>query len=70
MLDADCLHTVVLTPLIFLCPEMQPLRVALASVGISCVAAAVTSYCVHCDELMPTLLKYKTFYISGSLVKV
>ncbi|XP_005894430.2 solute carrier family 22 member 10 [Bos mutus] len=45
----------------FVPQEMQPLRVALASVGISCVAAAVTSYCVHCDELMPTLLKAKAF---------
>ncbi|KAI4561805.1 hypothetical protein MJG53_016859 [Ovis ammon polii x Ovis aries] len=45
----------------FVPPEMQALRVALASVGITCVAAAVTSYCVHCDELMPTLLRAKAF---------
>ncbi|XP_055270939.1 solute carrier family 22 member 10-like [Moschus berezovskii] len=43
----------------FVPQEMQTLRVTLASVGISCAAAAVTSYCVHCDELMPTLLKAK-----------
>ncbi|XP_043308486.1 solute carrier family 22 member 10-like [Cervus elaphus] len=45
----------------FVPQEMQTLRVTLASVGISCVAAAVTSYCVHCDELMPTLLRAKAF---------
>ncbi|CAI9167086.1 unnamed protein product [Rangifer tarandus platyrhynchus] len=43
----------------FVPQEMQTLRVTLASVGISCIAAAVTSYCVHCDELMPTLLSAK-----------
>ncbi|XP_061059512.1 solute carrier family 22 member 10-like isoform X2 [Eubalaena glacialis] len=40
-------------------PEMQTLRVTLASVGISCVAASITSYSVHCNELIPTLLRAK-----------
>ncbi|MBV98579.1 Solute carrier family 22 member 10, partial [Eschrichtius robustus] len=48
----------------FVPQEMQTLRVTLASVGISCVAASITSYSVHCNELIPTLLRYKDFFIS------
>ncbi|XP_032496333.1 solute carrier family 22 member 24-like isoform X3 [Phocoena sinus] len=40
-------------------PEMQTLCVTLASVGISCGAASITSYSVHCNELIPTLLRAK-----------
>ncbi|XP_057583437.1 solute carrier family 22 member 10-like [Hippopotamus amphibius kiboko] len=43
----------------FVPQEIQPLLVTLASVGISCVAAAITSYSVHCNELIPTLLRGK-----------
>ncbi|XP_036716931.1 solute carrier family 22 member 10 isoform X1 [Balaenoptera musculus] len=43
----------------FVPQEMQTLRVTLASVGISCVAASITSYSVHCNELIPTLLRAK-----------
>ncbi|KAM9080353.1 solute carrier family 22 member 10-like isoform 2-T2 [Megaptera novaeangliae] len=43
----------------FVPQEMQTLRVTLASVGISCVAASITSYSVHCNELIPTLLSKK-----------
>ncbi|XP_058925943.1 solute carrier family 22 member 10 [Kogia breviceps] len=43
----------------FVPQEMQTLRVTLASVGISCVAASITSYSVHYDELIPTLLRAK-----------
>ncbi|XP_032215138.1 solute carrier family 22 member 10 isoform X2 [Mustela erminea] len=41
----------------FVPQEMQTLRVALASVGISCAAASVTSFSVHIFELIPTVLR-------------
>uniref|UniRef100_A0A8C7EVB1 Solute carrier family 22 member 10 n=1 Tax=Neovison vison TaxID=452646 RepID=A0A8C7EVB1_NEOVI len=41
----------------FVPQEMQTLRVALASVGISCAAASVTSFGVHIFELIPTVLR-------------
>ncbi|XP_065793649.1 solute carrier family 22 member 10-like isoform X2 [Muntiacus reevesi] len=40
-------------------PEMQTLRVALASVGIGCVAASGSALSVHSAELIPTLLRAK-----------
>ncbi|XP_004264296.1 solute carrier family 22 member 10 [Orcinus orca] len=43
----------------FVPQEMQTLCVTLASVGISCGAASITSYSVHCSELIPTLLRAK-----------
>ncbi|XP_010852265.1 PREDICTED: solute carrier family 22 member 10-like isoform X1 [Bison bison bison] len=43
----------------FVPQEMQTLRLTLASVGMGCVAAAVSSNSVHNSELMPTLLRAK-----------
>ncbi|XP_004770297.1 solute carrier family 22 member 10 isoform X4 [Mustela lutreola] len=45
----------------FVPQEMQTLRVALASVGISCAAASVTSFGVHMLELIPTVLRARAF---------
>ncbi|XP_065793636.1 steroid transmembrane transporter SLC22A24-like isoform X3 [Muntiacus reevesi] len=45
-------------------PEMQTLRLTLASVGMGCVAAAVSSISVHNAELMPTLLRAKASGLS------
>ncbi|XP_045872150.1 solute carrier family 22 member 10-like [Meles meles] len=41
----------------FVPQEMQTLRVALASVGVSCAAASFTSFSVHLIELIPTVLR-------------
>ncbi|XP_052518112.1 solute carrier family 22 member 10-like [Budorcas taxicolor] len=41
----------------FVPQEMQTLRVALASVGIGCVAASASALSVHSTELIPTLLR-------------
>ncbi|XP_043308483.1 solute carrier family 22 member 10-like isoform X3 [Cervus elaphus] len=43
----------------FVPQEMQTLRVALASVGIGCVAASGSALSVHSAELIPTLLRAK-----------
>ncbi|KAI4561801.1 hypothetical protein MJG53_016855 [Ovis ammon polii x Ovis aries] len=43
----------------FMPREMQTLRLTLASVGMGCVAAAVSSNSVHNSEFMPTLLRAK-----------
>ncbi|XP_070313618.1 solute carrier family 22 member 10-like [Odocoileus virginianus] len=43
----------------FVPQEMQTLRLTLASVGMGCVAAAVSSNAVHNSELVPTLLRAK-----------
>nr|XP_042094238.1 solute carrier family 22 member 10-like isoform X3 [Ovis aries] len=40
-------------------PEMQTVRVTLASVGMGCVAASNTSISVHFVELLPTLVRAK-----------
>lgn len=58
-MDADSFSPDFLVSLAFLPPEMQTLRVALASVGISCAAASVTSFGVHMLELIPTVLRYE-----------
>ncbi|XP_070313619.1 solute carrier family 22 member 10-like isoform X2 [Odocoileus virginianus] len=44
---------------IFVPQDMQTLRVILASVGISCVAASQTSFSVHQTELLPTIVRAK-----------
>uniref|UniRef100_A0A8D1ISM8 Solute carrier family 22 member 10 n=1 Tax=Sus scrofa TaxID=9823 RepID=A0A8D1ISM8_PIG len=41
----------------FVPQEMQTLRVTLASVGITFAAASTTSFSVHYDELVPTVLR-------------
>ena len=46
-----------LISLIFLFPDMQTLRVILASVGIGCVAASQTCFSVHQNELLPTIVR-------------
>ncbi|XP_043307891.1 solute carrier family 22 member 10-like isoform X2 [Cervus canadensis] len=48
----------------FVPQEMQTLRLTLASVGMGCVAAAVTSNSVHNAELVPTLLRAKASGLS------
>ncbi|XP_065793645.1 solute carrier family 22 member 10-like isoform X4 [Muntiacus reevesi] len=44
---------------IFVPQDMQTLRLILASVGISCVAASQTSFSVHQSELTPTIVRAK-----------
>lgn len=56
-MDATSSSPDFLVLLVFLSPEMQTLRVALASVGIGCVAASVSALSVHSNELIPTLLR-------------
>ena len=48
-----------LISLIFSSPDMQTLRVILASVGIGCVAASHTCFSVHQSELLPTIVRYE-----------
>ena len=55
--DADSFNADFLVSLLFVSPEMQTLRLTLASVGMGCVAAAVSSNSVHNSEFMPTLLR-------------
>ncbi|XP_047631410.1 solute carrier family 22 member 10-like [Phacochoerus africanus] len=43
----------------FVPQEMQTLRVTLASVGITFAAASTTSFAVHYDELVPTVVRAK-----------
>ncbi|XP_055270942.1 solute carrier family 22 member 10-like [Moschus berezovskii] len=43
----------------FVPQDMQTLRVILASVGISCVAASHTCFSVHQTELLPTIVRAK-----------
>ena len=44
-------------------PEIQTLRVTLASVGTGCVAASQTSNSVHHSELLPTIVKYMSLWL-------
>lgn len=61
--DADPFNTVFLISLVFLYPEMQTLRVTLASVGISFVAASATSFSVQLVELVPTIVRYMSLWM-------
>ena len=63
LVDADPFNTVFLISLVFLYPEMQTLRVTLASVGITFAAASTTSFSVHYDELVPTVLRYMSLWM-------
>lgn len=41
-------------------PEMQTLRLSLSSLGVSVSAAAVVSSSTHGNELIPTVIRYKS----------
>ncbi|KAB1272258.1 Solute carrier family 22 member 10 [Camelus dromedarius] len=63
LVDTNSFSSNYLVSLVFLSPEMQTLRVTLASVGISFAAASITTYSVQNVELIPTLLRYKSLWI-------
>ena len=58
-MDVDFFSPDFLISLIFSSPDMQTLRVILASVGIGCAAASHTCFSVHQSELLPTIVRYE-----------